>query len=272
MRTRIIVGTLLLAALSLACWLDITLQRAYASSAILVILGFMALREWSCMFRESGGIYSGLLYLAGVGYPVLEGARLVAGWSCDWIDPVFFSAFLSALLVRAVLAGDVEHGTDRVARTLLGFLMVYLFYRLIPVLLLDGEGGGLAVAYGLVFTAKSCDIGAYLTGSLIGKRKLIPRVSPGKTVAGLVGGLCLSTAVGVAVIVLSERGGLLFGLLFGFAVAVATVFGDLAESLVKRCVKVKDSAGLLPGQGGILDLIDSLILAAPVGYILLIVF
>jgi len=272
LRTRIIVGSLLLAALGLACWIDVTLQKAYVSSAIIVVLGLMALHEWAAMFRHKGGVYPSLLYLAGIAYPVLEECRILAGWTGAWIDPVFFSLFVFVLFVRAVLAGDVEHGTSRVANTLLGFLMVYLFYRLIPVLLLDGQGGGLAVAYGLVLTSKCCDIGAYLTGSLIGKRKLIPKISPGKTWAGLVGGLVLSTAVGVCVILMSERGEILFGLVFGFAVAVATVFGDLAESMVKRSVNVKDSAGLLPGAGGILDLIDSLILAAPIGYIILILF
>jgi undecaprenyl diphosphate synthase len=272
LRTRIIVGASLLAGLALACWVDVTLDRAIVSSAVIVLLGMAALAEWVRFFHGRTAPYAGLLYAAGLAYPVLEGARILCGWQVPWLDPVFLSAFVIALFIQAVLSAHVEDGLDRIARTVLGFMAVYLFYRLIPVLLLDEEGGGLAATYGLVITAKSCDIGAYLTGSLLGKRKLIPRVSPGKTVAGAVGGLTLSTAVGIAVMILSGRGDLLFGACFGILLGLAAMFGDLAESVAKRCAGVKDSGSLLPAQGGILDLIDSLILAAPVGYVLLILF
>lgn len=271
MKTRIIVGSSLIAALAASCWLDVILGRAYISSALIVIIGVAALVEWSRFFAGDGAVYTGLLLAAGVLCPVLEGARIILEWPAPWLEGLIVSAFLIVLYLRAILAGHVEDGVDRVARTFLGFVTVFLFYRLVPVLLLHEEGGGLAAVYGLVFTAKSCDIGAYFAGSFFGKRKLIPRVSPGKTVAGAVGGLLLSTAVGIAAMSLVDRG-VLFGAIFGFAVGLAAMLGDLAESVVKRCVGVKDSSNLLPGSGGILDLIDSLVLAAPVGYVLLVLF
>jgi len=128
---------------------------------------------------------------------------------------------------------------------------------------------GLYAAYCVVLTSKSCDIGAYVTGRTLGKRKLIPKVSPGKTVAGAVGGITLSTVVGTLFVTQAGIGSLGFGLLFGAVIGAVTMLSDLAESLIKRCMKVKDSATLLPEMGGVLDLIDSLILAAPAGYILL---
>ncbi len=271
MRTRIIVGSSLLAALAISCWVDLTIGRAYVSSALIVLIGLAALVEWNRFFAQDGAVYSGLLLAAGFICPLLEGGRILFDWSAPWLEWLVLSAFLIVLYVRAILAGHVEDGLDRVARTLLGFMTVFLFYRLVPILLLDDEGGGLGAVYGLVFTAKSCDIGAYFAGSFFGKRKLIPRVSPGKTVAGGVGGILLSTGVGILAMWLVGRG-IAFGAVFGFVIGLATMFGDLAESVVKRCVGVKDSSNLLPGSGGILDLIDSLILAAPAGYVLLILF
>lgn len=272
MKTRIIVGGSLLAALSLACWIDVTLERAVVSSFVIVLLGLAALGEWNRFFSTGARPYALALFGAGVAYPLLEGARILLDWDAPWIGPVFISGFLILLYIQAVLAGHVADGTDRVARTFLGFMTVFLFYHLIPVLLLDDQGGGLAAAYALVFTAKSCDIGAYLVGSLLGKRKLIPRVSPGKTWAGAVSGLALSTAVGALAMGWIGRDAVTYGLAFGFLVGLAAMFGDLAESVVKRCAGVKDSGGLLPAQGGVLDLIDSLVTAAPVGYVLLILF
>jgi phosphatidate cytidylyltransferase len=272
LKKRILVGASLLTALSLACWVDVTLDRAIVSSVVIVLLGLGAVFEWNRFFSGESGTYPLLLYGAGLAYPVLEGARILLDWPAAWIDPVFLCGFLIVLYLRAVLAGHVADGLDRVARTFLGFMTVYLFYRLIPILLLEEEGGGLAVAYALTFTAKSCDIGAYLTGSLLGKHKLIPRVSPGKTVEGAVGGLTLSTAVGLAAMTWIGGETALFGVVFGLLLGLAAMLGDLAESVVKRCANVKDSGGLFPAQGGVLDLIDSLVLAAPVGYVLLILF
>jgi phosphatidate cytidylyltransferase len=109
----------------------------------------------------------------------------------------------------------------------------------------------------LVFAA---DIGAYFAGRSLGRRKLAPRVSPGKTWEGAVGGL-------VAVALVALVGTLHFpvagGVAFGCAVGIFSVIGDLTESMFKRAAGLKDSGTLLPGHGGILDRIDSVTAAAP---------
>jgi phosphatidate cytidylyltransferase len=111
----------------------------------------------------------------------------------------------------------------------------------------------------LVFAA---DIGAYFAGRSLGKRKLAPKVSPGKTWEGALGGL-------VAVALVALVGTLHFGLpvaagvAFGCAVGIFSVIGDLTESMFKRAAGLKDSGSLLPGHGGILDRIDSVTAAAP---------
>ena len=124
----------------------------------------------------------------------------------------------------------------------------------------------------LVAVVKSADIGAYFTGRLFGRHKLFPRLSPKKTWEGLAGGLALSLIV--SVVFQMGTGGTLGrlplrltdALVLGVLLTVAGVTGDLFESLIKRAANMKDSGALLPGMGGILDVLDSLLFAAPVLY------
>ncbi|MGZ8455998.1 MAG: phosphatidate cytidylyltransferase, partial [Gemmatirosa sp.] len=119
------------------------------------------------------------------------------------------------------------------------------------------------------------DIGAYFAGRTIGGPKLVPAVSPGKTISGAVGGLVASAALAAAYApyVLRPIAQLGFApgraLLFGAVISVAAQLGDLVESLLKRDAGVKDSSQLIPGHGGVLDRIDSLRFVLPVSYVLL---
>lgn len=126
------------------------------------------------------------------------------------------------------------------------------------------------IAY-LILVTKSGDIGAYLIGTKMGKISLIPRISPKKTREGMLGGLVFSIVVSVACIgflPLSVLHLLLLGILLG---ALAQI-GDLSESLIKRDCGVKDSGATLPGLGGVLDAIDSLLFTAPIFYFYVKVF
>ena len=134
--------------------------------------------------------------------------------------------------------------------------------------------GGVLLIFPLIITWAS-DIGAYFTGRAIGGRKLIPSVSPGKTVAGAVGGLGASMLVSLLFArgVLVPAASLGFtpwgALLFGGIISVAAQVGDLFESLIKRDGGVKDSSHIIPGHGGVLDRVDSLLFVLPVAYLLL---
>lgn len=135
------------------------------------------------------------------------------------------------------------------------------------------RAGAVLVAFPLVLTWAS-DIGAFFVGRAIGGRKLIPSVSPGKTVAGALGGLAVTVIVSwvyvrfvltpVALLTMSAVG----AILFGAVISVAAQIGDLAESLFKREANVKDSSRLIPGHGGLLDRLDSLLFVLPVAYLL----
>ncbi|TWU59792.1 Phosphatidate cytidylyltransferase [Rubripirellula tenax] len=144
-----------------------------------------------------------------------------------------------------------------------------------------GDGNwGLAALITMIATTKSADAGAYFSGKAFGKHKLVPRLSPGKTREGAVGGIVIATIVAFAcltwlfpLIAGSSTGPVLspsipgldmpiFGaLLLGPLLAIAGMIGDLAESLIKRATGAKDSGGLLPGLGGVWDVTDSLISA-----------
>ena len=117
----------------------------------------------------------------------------------------------------------------------------------------------------------AADVGAYFAGKAIGKIKLSPNVSPKKTVEGLVGGVILSLIVASTYVFISLGNPsisdyLTYGVL-SIIISLASVIGDLFESVLKRLANVKDSGRLLPGHGGILDRIDSLTCAAPIFFL-----
>lgn len=127
----------------------------------------------------------------------------------------------------------------------------------------------------LVVATKCGDIGAYFVGRLLGKTKLSPLISPGKTRAGAVGALIGAAAgswafltFGTGWLSAAQPGPWYWAVFYGLVLGVVGLIGDLAESLLKRDVGVKDSAPLLPGFGGVLDILDSVIFAAPVAYLM----
>ena len=137
---------------------------------------------------------------------------------------------------------------------LLGFIIQL---RLLP--------NGMLALLSLVFVVKVSDIGQYTSGKLFGKHKLAPLLSPGKTWQGTIGGIAISMLLTVLVFrtPLNSPASLL---VYAFLLGVAGIVGDLAESLLKRDAGVKDSSSWLPGFGGVLDILDSLLVAAPVAY------
>ncbi len=124
----------------------------------------------------------------------------------------------------------------------------------------------------LIVTNKGSDMAAFVTGKLVGKRKLAPTISPGKTWEGAIGGAIVGTAGGVVVLLMPLRGSLstvpewaLLG--FAFLVTISAQVGDLLESTFKRWAGAKDSGRLVPEFGGVLDMVDSFLVSVPVAYV-----
>lgn len=141
-----------------------------------------------------------------------------------------------------------------------------------------GAAAGTALAAFPIWLTWTTDTGAYVFGRLFGRRKLMPSVSPGKTVEGAVGGLLLSMAMAYAYVqvILQPNASLtmtpLGALVFGALISVTAQIGDLAESLIKREAGVKDSSGIIPGHGGVLDRLDAIFFVMPVAYLVLPLF
>lgn len=208
----------------------------------------------------------------------LAGLRPEAG-----VEGVGFGALLTfgALIVAA--AAIWERGVEgepllSVSTTVFGavytgaLLSFGLLLRHLPGT--SGPWHGTALVFAPVLLTWTSDTFAYFVGRQWGSRKLIPRVSPGKTVEGSMGALVGSVLVAVAYsLVLSRfptyRVGMLEAALFGLLISVAAQVGDLAESLFKRDAGVKDSGTLLPGHGGALDRFDSLLFTLPLAYFFL---
>lgn len=163
---------------------------------------------------------------------------------------------------------------ETMAYTLFGLLyVVWLFNFLTKIVYLaprgpTGETTGQYYVLYLLLVTKFSDMGAYLAGTLFGRHKLVPHISPHKSWEGLVGAIALATAGSFGLWLLIPGRLSVFTAtdvaVLGVLIGGAAVIGDLAESIVKRGVEAKDSGGLLPGIGGVLDLIDSVLFTAPI--------
>jgi phosphatidate cytidylyltransferase len=125
---------------------------------------------------------------------------------------------------------------------------------------------GTAWVFGLVFTVVMIDTFGYLIGRFFGKTKFSPAISPKKTWEGFAASVVGALLGGQVIVMLTETSWA-FGLLFGITILISSVVGDLSESLIKRDLNVKDMGDVLPGHGGVLDRIDSLLPSSFVGYL-----
>jgi phosphatidate cytidylyltransferase len=146
------------------------------------------------------------------------------------------------------------------------FTLVYIPLLLSFAVRLMERDNGTAWIFGLVFTVVMIDSFGYLIGRFFGKTKFAPGISPKKTWEGFAASAAGALLGGQVIVVLTETSWL-FGLLFGVTILISSVMGDLSESLIKRDLNVKDMGDVLPGHGGVLDRIDSLLPSSFVGYL-----
>ncbi|GGG44151.1 phosphatidate cytidylyltransferase [Hymenobacter glacieicola] len=153
---------------------------------------------------------------------------------------------------------------SNVGVALLGLLYVSLPMSLLNVLAFTEAGYDYRRIFALLLLVWSSDIGAYAAGKTFGKHKLAPKISPGKTWEGAVGGFLLTLAMGWALGYLLPELSLTYRLVVAGVVAVFGPLGDLAESMLKRSVDIKDSGRIMPGHGGLLDRFDAFLFILPV--------
>ena len=185
----------------------------------------------------------------------------------------FIILFVLGLCVRQFVSRSNTAGILAISTTLFGLMYVpWLLNFIQKINFFPGVDGKFYVLYFILVT-KFSDTGAYAVGSLIGRHKMIPRISPGKTWEGFGGAIFVSTATSLvfAHFLGDKMAGMnrLHAMGLGVLLGSTAVIGDLIESLFKREAGVKDSGGLFPGIGGILDLLDSLLFNAPIMYLYL---
>ncbi|AEG43972.1 phosphatidate cytidylyltransferase [Isoptericola variabilis] len=202
--------------------------------------------------------------------PLLVGAAgmQVSAWASG-AEALLVAYFLTvgAVVVWRVVDGQGPQALRDAAAAVFAATYVPLLAGFV-VLLLDQPDGELRVVL-FVLLAVANDTGGYAAGVLLGRHPLAPTVSPKKSWEGLGGSVVLAVLVGVVGAVYLLELSPLLGVALGVLTAVTATVGDLAESLVKRDLELKDMGSLLPGHGGVLDRIDSLLVTAPFVYLVL---
>ncbi|MCU1552308.1 MAG: Phosphatidate cytidylyltransferase [Glaciihabitans sp.] len=152
------------------------------------------------------------------------------------------------------------------------FIQAYVVFLGSFAVLLTGETNGQWWTLGFLIVVISTDVGAYATGLVFGKHKMAPRISPKKTWEGFAGSMTFATIAGILVSIFLLHEPWYFGFLFGLALAITATIGDLTESLIKRDLGIKDISTWLPGHGGFLDRLDSVLPSAGVAFALFVLF
>lgn len=277
--STVVLWTLILAALFSG-------HRHVADHVFVVIMMTLAgtgLVEFYRLARQGGlacfpgwGVAGGLLLMAGT-FLHFQGHLGIHGTPArvNDFETSFLILFVLGLCVRQLCAPRNPDGLPAIATTLFGLMYVpWLLNFIQKIHFFPGisDQGKYFVLY-FVLVTKSSDTGAYVLGSLVGRHKLLPRLSPNKTWEGLAGALLLST--GASLLFVHYLGDRMTGMnvrhavILGVMLGLAAVVGDLIESLFKREAGVKDSGRWFPGIGGVLDLLDSLLFNAPIMYVYL---
>ncbi|MFF0447073.1 phosphatidate cytidylyltransferase [Streptomyces sp. NPDC004609] len=231
--------------------------------AVAVVVG---LWELTSRLEERKQIKAPLVPLA------VGGAAMVVAGYARGAEGAWVAMALTALAVLVWRMTEPPEGylKDVTAGIFAAFYVPFL--ATFVAMMLTADDGPERVLTFLLLTVVS-DTGAYAVGWRFGKRKLAPRISPGKTREGLLGAVGFAMAVGALCMqFLIDDGTWWQGLLLGLAVAASATLGDLGESMIKRDLGIKDMGTLLPGHGGIMDRLDSLLPTAPVVWLLLVIF
>jgi phosphatidate cytidylyltransferase len=267
----LLVGLVLATLFWLPVWVFVVVVSAFALVSLYEF--FTMVRHRGMLVHRPLSLTLGLVFLSLSAWrslvepglvptPILGPDTTVISWMWD----IFWPATIVIIFVRQLTRENTFEALGGLATTLFGLAYIpalfgYLFY-------LRAMERGAWLVFFLILVTKMADAGAYLIGNLFGRHALIPRISPRKTVEGVLGAIVFGAVAAAAAAPVLQRPALTPGLalILGAFLGVVGQLGDLAESLLKRDCQVKDSGALIPGLGGVLDVIDSLLFTAPLFY------
>ena len=294
LRWRLISAAVILAILLAAVWLDFRQfggapVGAYLLPVLCVVLVLATFEVLELLEAKDHRPLATVIVAGNLALPVtaslsvlfaLAGRRLPAGGP---LGDLGWSLIVLAVFAIAVLVGEMarfqQPGKSIVNAALGVFTLVYIgllgsFIALLR--LLHDNAWGLTALVSMLLIVKMADVGAYAVGKNLGRTKLTPILSPGKTWEGAIGGIATACLVSWAFFRYAApqivgsgyvEPPLAASLAYGLLLALAGMIGDLAESLLKRDMQRKDSSSWLPGLGGVLDIIDAVLVAAPVAWL-----
>jgi len=275
--SAVVLWTIVIAALfssnpSVSQWVFFAVMVFLAFTGLAEFYGLVERRDLVCF--KGWGLFGGLLLMTGT-FLNLTGRLGTSGSPArvNDFETSFLILFVLGLCLLQFFSRSNTAGILAISTTLFGLMYVpWLLNFMQKINFFPGVAGHYYLLYFIVIT-KFSDTGAYFVGSLIGRHKMIPRISPGKTWEGFGGAILVSVLaslvfvhfLGAHMLGMSTGHAILLGIILG----LCAVVGDLIESLFKREAGMKDSGSFFPGIGGILDLLDSLLFNAPIMYLYL---
>jgi phosphatidate cytidylyltransferase len=280
--STVLIGLVLATLFWLPLWFFALVVTAFSTAALYEF--FTMVRHRGILVHRALSIGLGVVFMGLVAWRSLVEPGLVptpilgqGASAISWMWDIFWPATIVIIFIRQFMRENTFEALGGLATTLFGLayiaaLLSYLFY----IRTIDPAQGAWLILY-LILVTKMGDVGAYAVGNLVGRHALISRISPKKTIEGFAGAVLFSAATAsLAHPLLGSQQ--VFGrppapqlmLLLGAFLGVCGQLGDLAESLLKRDCQVKDTGALMPGLGGVLDVLDSLLFTAPLFYGILI--
>jgi len=275
LQTRVVLGIIMFAAFFGVLFLDSILGTDIGFGCLATLAGIIGLYEFYNIVGKNGfspfrisGIVTGVWLFVAYWLSVRK------NFSVDYhfFRQEIFLALIFWLLLIQTFTRSTKDAVKNISVTIFGIL--YIFFLLSFAVTLRYLHNGVCILVMVLLVSKFGDIGGYLLGRKYGKHKLAKVISPNKTIEGACFSLLFSVLIAVifslipAIRVFSLKWSVVFGIIVGFS----ALLGDLAESLLKRDANVKDAGNLVPAFGGILDVIDCLLISMPVAYYSLVIF
>jgi len=257
-----LMARIITAVIGVAILLSAILYDQWTYLAVFLVITLLSLLEFFQLGRRSGKKPFMIWGLLNTGI-LFALTFLFSSGSFDILYLLIYLAWSSSILGLAIFRRNKDEAIGSVAFSTLGIVYIAVPMSLLNIIALYGGSYRPELVIGLLFCLWANDVGGYVIGRWLGKTKLYESVSPKKTIEGSVGGILLALLIGFGLSTLFDQLSLMEWLGLALIVSVFGSIGDLAESLFKRNLAIKDSGSSLPGHGGFLDRFDGLFLALP---------